>query len=160
MAQNLWKAGYIFSKSFRVQLWAWGSNQRQQALFPGAGISAGLQTCVCVPACVIPPSLGTHRAHACRYMHAHTHKPTCVYHTHVCMYAHVYMHIFSICWKALEALHPKWQWTHFALRSWFLIHCPTQGNQGCLEKWLIAGWDRVIRSWSWDILLLESRKVL
>lgn len=51
---------------------------------------------LCLCACMCDPlSLGMHRTHACRYMHAHTHNPHACAHTHVCMYAHVYMHIGS-----------------------------------------------------------------
>lgn len=60
--------------------------------FSGA---ANLCRCVCM---CDPPSLGTQRAHACRYMHAHAHTHACTHactHTHVCMYAHAHMHIGS-----------------------------------------------------------------
>ena len=66
--------------------------------------SGAANLCLCACMCD-PPSLGTHRAHACRYMHAHTHKPTCVYHTHVCMYAHVYMHIGSCTNTCVMCVH-------------------------------------------------------
>lgn len=49
---------------------------------------------LCLCACMCDPlSLGTHRTHACRYMHAHTHKPTRAYPhpcVHVCTCIHAY----------------------------------------------------------------------
>lgn len=54
--------------------------------------SGAANLCLCVCMCD-PPSLGTQRAHACRYMHAHTHTHARTHactHTHVCMYAHAY----------------------------------------------------------------------
>lgn len=36
----------------------------------------------------------------CMYMCAHIY-------VYICMWVHIYMHMFSVCWKGLETIHPS-----------------------------------------------------
>lgn len=123
MAQNFRKAGYIFSKSFRVQLWAWGSNQIQQASFPRASISVGLQTGphVCVPACVTPLPTGTHT----QQVHAHT--QSCMHaHTSTCMHILTHTHVVCACTHNVHTCtHLYTQHTHAHSRAHMHTHTQT-----------------------------------
>lgn len=131
MAQNFRKAGYIFSKSFRVQLWAWGSNQIQQASFQRASISAGLQTGphVCVPACVTLLPTGTHTQH----VHAHTRSHACMHtQAHACTYLHIcthtmyiHAHIYTHSTHMHTPPHNARTCTHTRRHACMPLHIPT-----------------------------------
>lgn len=82
------------------------------------------------------------------------HANTCVS-TSIFLYMHMYVctHMFSICWKDLEAITPYQQWTDLALGSSSLTPFSIKGTRAPQRNGRFQDWGRQIRSWAWDTLL-------